>query len=193
MNETISNANAKEAEDIVPGANFWESNKEEIKEVCRPFVSKFKEKGYDKVLSRLQNYDDVIPAGNALYSILLDVLDIDPEMKYESSFEEKPRSFYNPNDNTVYILTSIKDSNLNKNELALKTFNTISHEMFHAYQYKVANSNEERAELYRREFYDYKHPETKGKNEYASQFLEMEAMFFAYNIEMVISDTINKK
>ncbi|MBR3115710.1 hypothetical protein IKF30_00555 [Candidatus Saccharibacteria bacterium] len=192
MNETIGNTGTKETEDNVPGLKFWESNKEEIKEVCRPFVSKFKEKGYDKVLSRLQNYDGVEPASNALYSILSDVLDIDPEMKYESSFEEKPRSSYSTNDNTVYIRTSIKDSNLNKNELALKTFNTISHEMFHAYQYKVANSNEERAELYKQEFYGYKTPETECKYGYASQFLEMEAMFFAYNIEMIISDAIKK-
>lgn len=193
MNETIGNTSTKEAKYTASGVNFWESNKEEIKEVCRPFVSKFKEKGYDKVLSRLQNHDDVIPAGNALYSILLDVLDIDPEMKYESSFEEKPYSFYNAKDNAICIRTSIKDSNLNKNELALKTFNKISHEMFHAYQYKVSNSNEERAELYRREIYDYKTPETTCENEYASQFSEMEAMFFAYNIEMIISDAINKK
>lgn len=192
MNETISNTNTKESEDTGLILNFWESNKEEIKEVCRPFVSKFKEKGYDKVLSRLQNYDDVIPAGNALYSILSDVLDIDPEMKYESSFEEK-RSFYRTNENAIYIRTSIKDSNLNKNELALKTFNKISHEMFHAYQYKVSNSNEERAELYRREFDDYKGSETDCITEYYNQFLEMEARFFAYNIEMIISDTINKK
>ena len=86
MNETIGNTSTKEAKYTAPGVNFWESNKEEIKEVCRPFVSKFIEKGYDKVLSRLQNYDDVIPAGNALYSILSDVLDIDPEMKIRKLF-----------------------------------------------------------------------------------------------------------
>lgn len=168
-------------------------NKEEIKDVVRPFVEKFKNSDHSKIISRFYEYEDFEPASNALYSSLSEVLDIDPELKYETSFEEKPKSSYTPLNDLIVIRTGIGDSRLDKKELAYKIFNKIAHEMFHAYQYKVSNSNTKRSELYSHEFNNYKSRETDCADGYASQFVEMEAMFFGFNISEIILDEIDSQ
>lgn len=191
-NEILKNEDLNSQEDKF-GLDFWEKNKEEIKDVVRPFVEKFKNSDHDKIISRFYKYEDFKPAGNALYSSLSEVLDIDPEMKYETSFEEKPKSFYKHSNNSIVIRTGIGDSRLGKKELACKIFNIIAHEMFHAYQHKVSNSDMERSELYSYEFNNYKSTETHCTNDYASQFVEMEAMFFGFNISEMILDEIGER
>ncbi len=191
-NEILKNADLSGQEDKL-GFDFWEKNKEEIKDVVRPFVEKFKNSDHDKIISRFYEYEDFIPAGNALYSSLSEVLDIDPELEYETSFEEKPKSSYNPFNNSIVIRTGISDSRLGKKELAYKIFGSIAHEMFHAYQYKVSNSDMERSELYSYEFDNYKSRETHCATDYANQFVEMEAMFFGFNISEIILDEIDER
>lgn len=191
-NEILKNVDLSGQEDKA-GFDFWEKNKEEIKDVVRPFVEKFKNSDHSKIISSFYKCEDFEPAGNALYSSLSEVLDINPELKYETSFEEKPKSSYNSFNDSVVIRTGIGDSRLDKKELAYRIFGKIAHEMFHAYQYKVSNSDMERSELYSHEFDNYKSRETHCADDYANQFVEMEAMFFGFNISEIILDEIDER
>ena len=140
------------------------------------------------------SYENLKEFNNEIIQYLSKILELDepPQIQYKNVAKDSiERGSYNHYQNEIeFCYEEGRDDIVTEEDI-----DTIAHEMWHAHQHSVADSNQENAlnaELYKKNFDDYVKAE-EDYDGYRSQLVEDEARTFAFFFTAIIKEDIKSK